>query len=240
MSRPLTGILLVGGASSRFGAPKALAELDGERLVDRGRRVLAEACDEVLVVGKPGELPFDVVPDAADVRAPIAGVVAGLRAARHEVSVVLPVDCVRMTAAAVRALGAACRDAAVPPTGPLPGAWAKSALPALERRLAAGTYALYRAFEELDVAVVELAAGVLADVDTAEDLVAIRRRPAGYVGVMSRKQEDEKQRQAKIRAAKRDGKSPSAEGLTQGADKQIKHDTDPSHPKQKTTHPVRD
>jgi hypothetical protein len=140
----------------------------------------------------------------------------------------------------VRALGAACRDAAVAPTGPLPGAWAKSALAVLERRLAAGTYALYRAYEELDVAVVELDADVLADVDTPDDLAAIRRRPGGYAGVMSRKQEDEKQRQAKIRAAKREGKSPSAEGLTQGADKQISHETDPSHPKQKTTHPVRD
>ena len=55
---------------------------------------------------------------------------------------------------------------------------------------------------------------------------------------MSRKQEDEKQRQQKIRDAKAEGKSPSAEGLTQGAAKQRAHDTDPSHPKQKTTHPV--
>jgi len=57
---------------------------------------------------------------------------------------------------------------------------------------------------------------------------------------MARKQEDERQRQQKIRDAKRAGKSPSAEGLTQGSDKQIKHDKDPSHPRQKTTHPVRD
>jgi hypothetical protein len=57
---------------------------------------------------------------------------------------------------------------------------------------------------------------------------------------MARKQDDEKQRQAKIREAKREGESPSAAGLTQGADRQRSHDTDPSHPKQKTTHPVRD
>ncbi|HUZ80693.1 MAG TPA: NTP transferase domain-containing protein, partial [Gaiellaceae bacterium] len=78
--RALTGVLLVGGASRRFGSPKALIELDGELLHDRGRRVLAAACDEVLVVGKAGELPFDVLDDEAEVRAPIAGVVAGLRA----------------------------------------------------------------------------------------------------------------------------------------------------------------
>ena len=74
-------MLLVGGASRRFGSPKALIELDGETLHDRGRRVLAAACDEVLVVGKAGELPFEVLDDGSDVRAPIAGVVAGLRAA---------------------------------------------------------------------------------------------------------------------------------------------------------------
>jgi molybdopterin-guanine dinucleotide biosynthesis protein A len=168
--RPLTGVLLVGGASTRFGSPKALAVVDGERLVDRGRHVLEQACDEVLVVGKPGELPFDVTPDAGDVRAPISGVVGGLRAAAHDVCVFLPVDCPWMTAEAIRALGGACRDAAVPPSGPLPGAWAKSALPELERRLATGPYALHRAYDELDVAVVALDPRVVADVDTPGDL----------------------------------------------------------------------
>ena len=168
--RRLTGVLLVGGASTRFGSPKALIELGGETLAERGRRVLAEACDEVLVVGKPGELPFDVVPDAGEVRAPIAGVVGGLRAAAHDVCVFLPVDCPRMTAAALRRLGDACRDAAVPPTGPLPGAWATSALPLLEARLANGPYALYRTYEELDVATVDLDPALVADVDTPGDL----------------------------------------------------------------------
>ena len=163
-------MLLVGGASSRFGSPKALAELDGETFADRGRRVLAEACDEVLVVGKQGELPFAVIDDASDVRAPIAGVVAGLRAAAHDVAVFLPVDCPRVTAAVVRRLGDACRDAAVPQTGPLPGAWAKSALPVLERRLAEGPLALYRAYDELDVVELQLDPALLADVDTPRDL----------------------------------------------------------------------
>jgi molybdopterin-guanine dinucleotide biosynthesis protein A len=167
----LTGVLLVGGASTRFGSPKALAEIDGETFADRGRRVLAEACDEVLVVGKDGELPFEVVDDQSEVRAPIAGVVAGLRAATHEVCVFLPVDCVRVTAGLIRELGAACRDAAVPQTGPLPGAWAKSALPVLERRLAEGPLALYRTYDELDVVQIEVDASLLVDVDTPGELL---------------------------------------------------------------------
>jgi molybdopterin-guanine dinucleotide biosynthesis protein A len=174
--RPLTGVLLVGGASRRFGAPKALALLDGETLADRGRRVLAEACDEVLVVGKSGELPFDVIDDGAAVRAPIAGVVAGLRAAAHDVAVFLPVDCPRITAELLRALGDACADAAVPQTGPLPGAWAKSALPLLERRLAEGPLALYRAYDELDVVELQVDPALVADVDTQADLVDLLER----------------------------------------------------------------
>ena len=170
--RALSGALLVGGASRRFGSPKALVELDGETLVERGRRVLGEVCDEVLVVGKQGELPFDVLDDGSATRAPIAGVVAAVRAAVHEVCVVVPVDCPWITTAAIRALGDACRDAAVPQTGPLPGAWAKSALPLLEERLASGPLALYRTYDELDVVTVELDPAVVADVDTPGDLSA--------------------------------------------------------------------
>ena len=119
--RALTGVLLVGGASTRFGSPKALAQIDGETFADRARRVLADACDEVLVVGKAADgLPFAVIDDGTEVRAPIAGVVAGLRAAANDVAVFVPVDCPWMTADAVRALGDVCRDAAVPPSGPLP------------------------------------------------------------------------------------------------------------------------
>ncbi len=172
-SRTLTGVLLVGGASRRFGSPKALIELDGETLYDRGLRVLAAACDEVLVVGKAGELPFDVVDDGAEVRAPIAGVVAGLRAASNDVAVFLPVDCPRMTPGLVRTLGAACHDAAVPQTGPLPGAWAKSALPLLERRLADGPLALYRTYGDLDVVELQVDPALVADVDTPGDLASL-------------------------------------------------------------------
>lgn len=174
MKGPLTGVLLVGGASSRYGSPKALIELDGETLATRGQRVLAEACDEVLVVGKAGELPFEVIDDGTDIRAPIAGVVAGLRHASNDVAVFVPVDCPRITAAVIRTLGEGCRDAAVPQTGPLPGAWAKSALPLLESRLAAGPLALYRTYDELDVVTVTVDPILVADVDVPGDLAALR------------------------------------------------------------------
>jgi molybdopterin-guanine dinucleotide biosynthesis protein A len=152
-----------------------MARIEQETLAERAWRVLGEACDERLAFGKEGELelPFDVRDDGIDVRAPIAGVVAGLRGAKHDVAVFLPVDCPNVTAAALRELGRACRDAAVTNEGPLPGAWARVALPTLERRLRAGTLALVDAYEELDVARVELDPAVVADADTPSDLARL-------------------------------------------------------------------
>jgi molybdopterin-guanine dinucleotide biosynthesis protein A len=119
----LSGVLLVGGASRRFGSPKALALLGGETLAERAWRLLGEVCEERLAVGKAADrlsLPFPVLDDGSEVRASLAGLVAGLRAASHEVAVVVPVDCPLLDAAALRTLAAACRDAAVPGRGGLP------------------------------------------------------------------------------------------------------------------------
>ena len=87
-----TGVLLLGGASERFGSPKALARFRGETLAERAWRILGEACEEVIAVGKDRdllELPFPVLDDGSSERAPVFGVVAALRAASHEHCVVL-------------------------------------------------------------------------------------------------------------------------------------------------------
>jgi molybdopterin-guanine dinucleotide biosynthesis protein A len=171
--RALTGVLLVGGASTRFGSPKALAQLDGETLAERAWRLLGEACDERIAVGKRDdglELPFEVLDDGTDVRAPIAGVIAGLRAATHDVAVVIPVDVPLLSIAAVHELAAACRDVAMPPSGPLPGAYRRTALPALERALADAHLTLRAAIVGLDVAIVDLDAALLVNVNTPDDV----------------------------------------------------------------------
>ena len=165
-------MLLLGGGSRRFGSPKALAHLGGETLAERAWRLLGEACDERLALGKPPlpALPFPVADDGVDVQAPIAGVVAGLRAAATDVVVALPVDCPLLEADDLRALAAGCRDAAVTQTGPLPGAYRRTALPELERALADGRLALRAALAGLDVAIVELDAARLVNVNTPAEL----------------------------------------------------------------------
>jgi molybdopterin-guanine dinucleotide biosynthesis protein A len=171
-----SGVLLVGGASTRFGSPKALVQLGGETLADRAWRVLGEACAERIAVGKTADalvLPFPLIDDGTEVRAALAGIVAGLRAARHEVAVVLPVDMPLVTPALLHRLADACVDAAVTQTGPLPGAYRRTALPALERALAEGQLRVRDAIAELEVVVVDADAAELANVNSPEDLTRI-------------------------------------------------------------------
>jgi molybdopterin-guanine dinucleotide biosynthesis protein A len=168
----VTGVLLVGGASRRFGSPKALARLGGETLAEIAWSALSW-CDERFTVGKAADglrLPFPVADDGSAVRAPLAGVVAGLRFASNDVVVMLPVDCPAITPDSLQTLVAGCEDAAVPTTGPLPGAYHRRTLPVLEERLARGEFALRDALATLAVQVVSLESAVLANVNTREDL----------------------------------------------------------------------
>ena len=66
----------------------------------------------------------------------------------------IPVDVPLLTPEALVALADACRDVAVPPSGPLPGAYRDAALPALEQALALGRLSLRDAIAGLDVATV--------------------------------------------------------------------------------------
>ena len=156
--RGLTGILLVGGASTRFGSPKELAEYEGETLADLAWRLLAEACDERLAVGRGG------LPDPGT--GPVAAIAAGLRTATHEVAIVIPVDMPLLTPDALRLLAEACRDAAIAQRGPLPCAVARRTLPAFET----GERRLRTVLDGLDTAHVELEERLLVNVNTPADL----------------------------------------------------------------------
>jgi molybdopterin-guanine dinucleotide biosynthesis protein A len=171
--RGLTGVLLVGGASTRFGSPKALAVVGGETLAERAWRLLGEACDERIAVGKRADglaLPFELLDDGVEVRAPIAGVVAGLRAARNELVAVIPVDLPRLTAGALHTLAAACRDVAVPSSGPLPGVYARRTLATFERALEQDRLRLRDAIATLDVVTVDLDPALLVNVNAPDDV----------------------------------------------------------------------
>jgi molybdopterin-guanine dinucleotide biosynthesis protein A len=164
---PVTGILLVGGASERFGSPKAHAHFRGDTLAARAWRILHDVCDEVYAVGKgeEGDLPFPVFDDQADERAPIFGLIAGLRLASNDVCLALPVDVPLITPEALRALAV---TRTVPQTGPLPGAYPKELLTELEARVARGELSL----RGVNPLVLDLDETQLVNVNTRMELIA--------------------------------------------------------------------
>ena len=175
----VTGVLLVGGASSRFGSPKTAAVFEGEMLAERAYRIIEDSFPNAIAVGKAEDmfpLSFEVLDDGSELRAAIVGLAAGLRLAETELCVVIPTDMPFLTPAFLRRLADAADgvDAAVPQTGPLPGAYRRSLLPLLERRIEAGRLSLRGSLEEVETRLVRGAPRILRNVNRPEDL-GVRR-----------------------------------------------------------------
>jgi molybdopterin-guanine dinucleotide biosynthesis protein A len=109
-------------------------------------------------------LPFPIIDDGSTVRAPIAGIVAGLRAARNDVCVFLPVDCPLLSPKSLQRLAAAAP--AKVPTVPLPAAYIRTMLPLLEHKLATGDYTL----RDVEATVLNISPGELVNINTVADL----------------------------------------------------------------------
>jgi molybdopterin-guanine dinucleotide biosynthesis protein len=149
------GVILAGGDSRRFGAPKALARVGGERLVDRVRVALAAVCDEVVVAGALEVDGLRSLPDAVPGAGPLGGLVGALRhAAADGRSGVLAVACdlPLVTPRLLRALAAhaeASTAVVAPASGgrrgwePLCAVYPVAALPALESMLRQGEHAIH-------------------------------------------------------------------------------------------------
>lgn len=158
---PLSGVLLAGGASRRMGRDKAWVQLAGEPLAVRVLRVLDEVCDEVAVASGDGRrlaaLGRPQVRDADEGAGPLAGLVAGLEAARHELVVVLAVDLPNAHAGVLRRLGRIWRGepAVVPDVDGrlqvLHAVWSRAASTPLRARLASGEPAVTAAARALGV-----------------------------------------------------------------------------------------
>ncbi len=185
----VAGLLLAAGAGTRLGRPKALVELDGELLVERGARLLVEGgCDPVVVVlgaeadrvKAQARLPEVVV--ATDWETGMgASLRAGLTALQDrpvEACVVALADQPRVGAAAVARLVDAHQAGAVAAVATYAGAprnpvllgrstWLEVALMAVGDT---GARPWLRAHSELVVAVPCDDTGSPFDVDTPDDL----------------------------------------------------------------------
>ena len=149
MRAPCTGVILAGGAASRYGGlPKGLERVGGKRIIDRVADALLEVTDELLLIANdpgagawvPGvRMGADLVPNAGG----LGGIHAALHHAHSPVLVVawdMPFVPAGLLAR-LRELGDAA-DVAVPESGsrrgvePLCAFYAPSCLPAIDCSLA--------------------------------------------------------------------------------------------------------
>jgi molybdopterin-guanine dinucleotide biosynthesis protein A len=91
---PVHGFVLAGGKSTRMGGDKALMPFCGRPMVEIAAEKLRSFCAEVSIAGNRDDLAgyADVVHETRLEAGPAAGVEAGLKAARQEWVLFVPVD----------------------------------------------------------------------------------------------------------------------------------------------------
>ena len=179
----VTGLILAGGASRRFGADKALAELAGVPFVALVHASLAAHAGSVLIAtgAEPRAYPVAarVVTDAVADGGPLAGLVAGLEAAATPWVLSAAVDLPYLTPAALRPLLAAASDGAdvlvaLDADGrrqPTCALWrTRTVAPVARQSLADGRLALHGLLDRLTVREVPLEGGALHNVNAPGDL----------------------------------------------------------------------
>jgi molybdopterin-guanine dinucleotide biosynthesis protein A len=175
-------LVLAGGASRRMGRAKAWLEVGDTFLLRYVVDSLAPAFSEVMVsFAEPEQLeaplPYRIVFDRKRSAGPLAGLEAGLLAARNGVMFAVACDMPYVTQDLAQMATAAARrsDAAIPRVDgrpePVCGAYGRSALPAITAALNAGRLKTAEAIANLDVTWLEgLDPDLFRSLNTPEDL----------------------------------------------------------------------
>jgi molybdopterin-guanine dinucleotide biosynthesis protein A len=160
-----TAIILAGGRSRRMGRSKAALPFGDEPLLRRLVRIHRGWFDEVLVAAAPGqELPETFAPvvlDAEPDRGPLAGICAGLRAARFEACFVTSCDHPFPDRRVVEALMAGLGEADVCVARwegrlqPIFAAYRRSLAELCEAQLAAGELRPVRIYDQVRTRILE-------------------------------------------------------------------------------------
>jgi molybdopterin-guanine dinucleotide biosynthesis protein A len=189
----VTGVIQAGGKSTRMGgAPKALMELGGHRIVERVVAALAPVVDDLLIVTNTPELyAFLGLPMVGDVfpdHGSLGGIYSGLKAASGDVAFTVACDMPFLTPDVVRLVVARASEAdvVIPRTGDqletLHASYGKRCLPHIEERLERGRLKIVGFFDavrvleisEADVRLHADPAVVFMNVNTPDELERAR------------------------------------------------------------------
>lgn len=118
MTRRLTGLVVAGGRSSRFGSDKAAATFLGRPQLEVVCAALAQVCDEIVVVRAQDQpfpdielpLPIEVARDEHHEQGPLAGIIAGMAKANAPLAVAVSTDVPLLQPDLVRYLASLASD----------------------------------------------------------------------------------------------------------------------------------
>lgn len=163
LGKPVSLIVLAGGRSRRMGRSKALLPVAGGTLLEHVLAQVEGYFDDIVISLSPGHrlaLAGSVrrtrlVRDAVPGRGPMEGLLAGLKAARHDVCAVIACDIPEVSVPFLRRLireAAAGYEAVVPVSAdglmePLFAVYRRTAAPYMEKLLASGRRSLLPLFE---------------------------------------------------------------------------------------------
>ncbi|MDX1740229.1 MAG: molybdenum cofactor guanylyltransferase [Rhodothermales bacterium] len=112
MNKYISGLILAGGRSRRFGSDKAAHDIGGQAMIARAFDALSAVTDDVIVSvrykDQRYELDAEHVADRYRGLGPLAGLDAGFRRTRHDWVFVLACDLPQISRSDIRRIAAHC------------------------------------------------------------------------------------------------------------------------------------
>ena len=159
--KDVSGLILAGGESSRYGKNKALVEVNGIPLIERVSRVMKSLFQEViLITNTPDEYSFLKLPMYEDLikgLGPLGGLFTGLTRMANEAGFLVGCDMPSLNRKLIRHLIniRGDSDVVVPRLSglmePLHALYSKGCLPAIKKLIDARTYQINQLFSEVSV-----------------------------------------------------------------------------------------
>ena len=161
----VTGIILAGGKSSRFGSNKALAKFKGIPLIERATGVLSRIFENLMIItNSPLEYSYLKIPLYQDIvkgLGPVGGIYTGLDALADDWAFFCACDMPFINEGLVRYITGIRNgfDAVVPKVDwkiePLHALYSKNCLPAMKELIYKKEYQTIKAFSNMNVRFVE-------------------------------------------------------------------------------------
>lgn len=187
---PHTGAVLAGGRSRRMGRPKhALPLPDGRPMIEAVANVMAQVCQQVVVVGSTDALA--TLPHIDDLRfrhGPLGGIEALLASGLDTQYLVCPCDLPLVTSDLLKALTVPSSAAATvlridgrSGTEPLPARISTEVLPAVRALLDAGQRAVSHLMQSIEIEAIEAPqtwSRYLTNINTPQEYEVLVQRTA--------------------------------------------------------------